>query len=123
MNSTTSVQSIQMVRDHLYRVHFLRTPVKCRYITVIVILDFYCRLDILFPREIKAKTKQCCKLLCYVRSQAYCYVLSLRPRTPQISRSPKDSRASLGESLNVCTSARIPLQLSQLTFINVCGGT
>ena len=51
-----------------------RTPVKYHYITVIVILDFYCRLDILFPREIKAKTKQCCKLLCYVRSQAYCYV-------------------------------------------------
>ena len=45
------------------------------------------------------------------------------PRTTQTSRSPKDPRASLGESLNVYILARIPLQLSQLTFINVCGCT
>ena len=48
---------------------------------------------------------------------------SLRPRTTQISRSPKYPRASLGESLNVCILARTPLQLLQLTSINVCGGT
>ena len=41
----------------------------------------------------------------------------------QRSGPPKLARGSLGESLNVCISARIPLQLSQLTFINVCGGT
>ena len=125
-----------------------------------VILDFYCRLAILSRGEIVAKTKQCCKLHCYVRYQAYCYVspqtltkvscesgrgiraeiqtFRLSPklargsledreilclRTTQISRSPKDPRASLGESLNVCISARIPLPLLQLTFINVCGDT
>ena len=34
----------------------------------------YHRLAILSPEEIVAKTKQCCKLHCYVRYQAYCYV-------------------------------------------------
>ena len=32
-------------------------PRRNAVIAVIVILDFYCRLDVLFPREIKAKTK------------------------------------------------------------------
>ena len=131
----------------------------CLRVTLLnaAILDFYCRLAILSPGEIVAKTKQCCKLHCYVRYQDYCYVPSqtlmkvscesgrgiraeiqtfrLSPKlardpweivkfeSTQISRSPKDPRASLGERLNVCISARIPLPLSQLTFINVCGGT
>ena len=44
-------------------------------------------------------------------------------RSWSLSRAEGRVRASLGESLNVCISARIPLPLSQLTFINVCGGT
>ena len=38
------------------------------------ILDFQHRLDILSPRDVAAKTKQFCKLHCYVRYQACCYV-------------------------------------------------
>ena len=43
-------------------------------IAVALILGFYHRLTILSPGEIVAKTKHCCKLHCYVRYQAYCYV-------------------------------------------------
>ena len=39
------------------------------------------------------------------------------------AKRPKHPRASLGESLDVCISARIPLPQIKLTFINVYGGT
>ena len=51
-----------------YGVHFLQTRLNA------VILDFYHRLVISLLEEIVAKTKQCYKLHCYIRYQAYCYV-------------------------------------------------
>ena len=47
---------------------------KCRYIAVIVILDFFIADWVSYSLERSLQKKQCCKLHRYVRSQAYCYV-------------------------------------------------
>ena len=75
-----------------------------------VILDFYRRLAILSPGEIVPKTKECCKLHCYVRYQAYCYVppqtlmkvscesgRGIRAEIQTFRLSPKLAQGSLGD--------------------------
>ena len=77
-----------------------------------IILDFYRRLANLSPGEVVAKTKQCCKLHCYARYQAYCYVppqtlmkvscesgRGIRAEIQTFRLSPKLARGSLGDRL------------------------
>ena len=95
-------------REHFYGIDFLRTPVK---MPLSPILDFYRRLANLSPGEVVAKTKQCCKLHCYARYQAYCYVppqtlmkvscesgRGIRAEIQTFRLSPKFARAPLHDS-------------------------
>ena len=88
---------------------FANPPLKCVKMPLSQILDFYRRLAILSPGEVVAKTKQCCKLHCYVRYQAYFYVppqtlmkvscesgRGIRAEIQTFRLSPKLARGSLG---------------------------